>query len=359
MITVNREAFTQALERCSRVAANKSPMVQLGHVAIQFRVGQLSYRATDARLAFMGTISAEGKPEEFTANARDLLGAVQSLTGDVCKLDVRKDHLAVSGDTKRTFKVKTLSYADYSAFQPLPETRVRLTRDALAAIERVSFSAAADNDDRAHLRAVRLVAADGALVAMACDGKLATRCVTPHEGDDFVATVPTTVLRLLDDLVGKEPAFDIAIGAASIWFMAGADMVGASMTEAAYPPIDNIFSADPEFSVELDTEMLAESVAAVRRADKDGDIIVSLSDKGIRIESYGEGYGVDELDCSCAPGQFGMSGRCMLDALKCAGATVTLGYGSGELDHVSLSAPGWKSLLAPLRLDVVRGKAKL
>ena len=362
MITLNRELFTGALERCARVAVQKSVQPQLAHVAIKYdtNLELLNYRATDERLTLMGRLDAAGKGAEFTANARDLLGAVQSLNGATCKLDVRKDHVVVTGELKRSFKVKTLDYADFPAVVTQADgANHELDQRAVDAINRVAFSAAADNDERAHLRSVRLLASKSKLMVVASDGKRAAQCFADYDGPDLAVTLPMSAVRLLGDVMGDASTVMLAASAGAVWFVGASESVGASVAEAAYPPVEQMFLNTSEHHAELDSALLSETIGAIRRADKEGDVIITLGGEGIRVESYGDGYGVDDLNVPCAPGQIGINSRYLLDALKCAGPTVQLGYGSDPLDPVSLTAGDWSALLMPLRMDAVRGKAKI
>lgn len=299
-IETNRAELLSALKRCASVAPAKSPQPVIAHVLLSLDGSQLSYCATNLRSTIHGAIDATGKSAAFSVNVRDLIGALDVLSGERVKLKLADTRVAVTGEGKRSFKLRTLPDAEFPRVERHDLSEAPdIDGDALRRLLRqTSFCAAEDSDERDWLRAVRLRTVDGKLTAAATDGKRAALCSIPFDGA-IDATVPNAAVRLLLDSKSER----IAIGqhGTSALFRFDDATLATLIPSQEMPAVENGFRDIPSLIATIpDPSVLAESISAIKRADTAGDVLVMFRRDSIRIDAKGDNHGVDELDIQCA-----------------------------------------------------------
>lgn len=361
MIQVNREKLIKALDRCAKVTSgNKGLVPVLTHAALDFDGGRLSYRATNLVTTIAGTVEAKGKGQ-FCVSPRDLISALAGLAGETVKLDAKDTSVKVEGSGKRSFKVKTLPYAEYPAAPVMDQDGPELNSSTiLAAIRGVAF-AAGGNESQENIRSVRLRANGTELESAATDGRRCAMFQTPTDVSGIDIHIPASVAHLLTECLSIEGSVKLLVSENSIGFSWGDQCIITQKPLGKLPAVENAFGAVFEGSAELDTETVAESVAALQCVDKERDILLTFSDSRLLIEAQGEGYARDELEVSCTqPCSIALSARYLNDALKVAGEKVTFRYGTGsETDPIMLECDGWKVMIMPILRETLKQRTGL
>lgn len=358
MISVNREALIRAMGRCATISPAKSPNPSLTHALLELAGKTLRYRATDLVRSVAGTIEATGEAAWFCIKPREFGDVLATLQGERVKIKHGAGFVQVTGDGKRTFKIRVFPPEEFPAdafdasesFE-LPDTFGELTASVV--------HAAAVDDDREHLKAVHLSHKNGKLTAFALNGRAAAQSET--ETDCAInCAISVSTLKLLGDL---KPATLSVSGSSQRFETADGDSLTVISPGSNLPPlaIDPFSVQGEEHRVSVSTAPLIDAVAAVQLADHDQsrDVILTFG-KTLVVEAHGGGYARDEIDVECpAEARIGLAARALIDALRAAGETVELCYAIDGLQPFILRSGSWRSCLMPIMPQHLEGKAKL
>ncbi len=359
MITVNRQLLSAALDRCSKIASQKSTMAVIQHALIQCDGETLKYRATNLRHEVSGSIQAEGKGS-FTISPRELSSAISALSGETVTLKPVAGKIQVTGDTKRSFKLPTLEPADFPEELLVGSTTVRLDADQLAELVATVISSARQDNDRPEQSRVRVLRRGEVLRSVATDGhRMAMRDL--NTTIDLSLDIPLDVARMLSDL--ENGTVSIMSDARGMSFELGGERISALCPSGEFPPVDEQFAnIRCDNSVTVSVDKLLDCLKAVLRVDSEHDLRLGFTPGSIAVECSGHGDASDEIEVdSVCEGEVWLNGQYVVDAITSVAGEVTLGFGKEPLDPFVISQPGWRTVIMPLRPDQVasrKGKGK-
>lgn len=301
MITVDRKNFSSALDRCNRIAVQKSPVPHVGHVKIDFDGSKLTYSVTDLATSLIGALSASGTAQSFTVNCDFLVNAVKNTVGEVVKLSTDKNgRIKVTGDGKRAFTGPTLPADEFPVISHNTEAPVvNVPADALlGALARVQFALASYKDARNGTDCVKLEIVDGMLTAIATNGHCLARVQDAVEVEGTITAIlprgaVSSVLGLTGATVG------IYVTPNEIGFKTENEVLIERSTVTEYPAVENVIdSVKPKKTSLVTAETVLASLSAIRGADSNKNVSISFNETEMEIEGGsddGDRYAMDTV----------------------------------------------------------------
>lgn len=350
MISIDKTKFIKVLDRCSKVAPQKSTSAQLSHVKI-VHDDVLQYSVTNLVTSIVGAIDASGKAESFTVNVHELLARCQSVIGDKVKLSVKGSKLTVSGEGKRSFTVSTLPADEFPAIALDATEWVNLPGKQMRnCISRVLFATASDKDDRPGLKSVRLRALDGILSAAAANGYCLAESTDAIESQDsLLAIIPKAATASI--LAADDEIVAVSVSEESISFRSGSETLIARGIDANFPPVDKALADNKSLkSAQIQAPSVLDSLAAIRRTDSKSAVDLTFADGSLKIECVATGddaYAVDQVEAiGKDSGTVTLSADYLTSALKsCANATISWG---DTLDPITIKDGMYTAIIMPI-----------
>jgi DNA polymerase III subunit beta len=357
MITVAKSLLIPVLERCSRVAQQKSSPPNLSHVKIEFADDVLTYSVTNLITSIRGSVAASGKSDRFTVNVRDLLANATSVIGDNAKLSLDdKGKLTVSGEGKRRFTCRTLPADEFPVIALEATEWVDLPSDSLKAlISRVMFAVGAERDERQNLKCVRVRVLDSILSAAGANGHALGFASDVVESTATVtAIIPRSCVSSLLALDAETIAMSVSDN--SVAFRSGPEtMIAQTIADVnSFPPIDVVMEQYSALAIKtagVSCPAIVDALAAIRRTDSKADIDLTFTKGELKIESGTEddgGYAVDTVvNSGDDEGEVRLAAEYLTGAIKgCANATIKFGV---DLDPFIITDGMFTAILMPLR----------
>jgi DNA polymerase-3 subunit beta len=353
--TVDKKAFTAALERCTKVAHSKSTIPILSHVVLISDGVELSYRVTNLAITLSGSIDCSGLSASFTVNVRDLLAAASSVIGDKVKLTEKDGRLTVSGSGKRSFKIPTLSATDFPVTKPGSEDwftlPAKLLRDT---IEKVLFAVAPETDERPNLRSIRLRIGDGELNVAGTNGHCAAIAKSPFESSAKVESlIPRGAIASV--MAFGTDTIDMSATVANVCFRSGRETLIAETIASEFPAVDGALAGiTPSQRVNVSSPLVLETIAAIRKGSSAKDIVLSFEDGSMKFECFGESSAVDTIECDATESaELALAAEYLMGALRSCD-TAELGICPGEFDPFLVTGSGVVCALMPVRLEAAK-----
>ena len=347
MITVDRESLIGALERCSGIAPQKTTLPIVSHALLVCEGGSLTYRATDLKSQIRGSIEAQGSGS-FTVSPRSLASALSVLSGKIANLNPGSGFVQATGETKRSFKIETLSAGEFPDEIPGGEAGAEVPAELLGELVAMVFFAARHDGDRPEQMRVRVQHEEGKLVSVATNGhRAAVRRLASKAKMNL--DIPLELARELKGL--KDGVVTVSTSDRSMSFTIGSETLSALFPAGELGPVHaQVDMLLPGSTCRVNSEQLLDAVKAVQRVDSEHDTRLAFSAGKITVECSGRGSASDEVEADCTePYSCWVDGSYLVDALSVVSGEVTVGYGLGDVDPLVLETEGWRYLVMPRR----------
>lgn len=352
MITVAKKEFCAALDRCGKIAVQKSTLAALAHVKIVF-TDVLQYSATNLSTSIVGKLDAAGKPEAFTVNVDGLATAAKNVIGDTVKLSLAKTgRLTVSGEGKRSFTLSTLSVDEFPKIEHDPAAEKTVVPGSVlrTAIGQVQFAVAGVRDARSGTDCLKLEIKDGLLTAIGANGHALARstCAVDATGS-LLAIIPRgaipSILGIESDTIG------IYVTPNEIGFRTDSYTLIQRATATEYPAVENVIdSTKPGKSSLVSAPSVLESLSAIRGSDSAKNVMLTFSETELNIEGGSDDNDRYAMDTVSAVGHksqtITMAADYLTGALK-GFANASFGFDSPS-DMVTISDGGLLVIIMPI-----------
>lgn len=358
--TIDQKDLLPILSQCAAVADRKGTMPALAmcHIAaFGPESPSVAFSATDLYQSVSAyvTTGAVKEPGSIAVNARDLLDRVKALPGEIsCTVD--GSTLTLKSGSRR-FRLPTIP-GDEMPKLPDPDGATLLFsipgEELAQLISRVHYAISTD-ETRLHLNSLLLEHSGDKLTAVATDGH--RLCVAVQTWDTGRQTVaPFQVLLPLKGVMQlkrlSEAAGDVTLRQQgyTLFVEAGGYEWTCKLTDAQFPPYQQVIPADHPTAVIVSRQQLLDAVRAVKVAanDRTGTVKLSFGAESIRVssESPGGGEADDEVSCKLTKGSpvdVGVNAAYLEQALGVIDADhVEIKLGE-ELDPLTIRADGDES----------------
>jgi len=267
--------------------------------------GKLSARGTDLAVSLTAVEACDvAAPGSIAVEADRLIAAVKAMSAKTLTVElVDGKRIAISGDKRKA----SLQAADVSAFPIVPEwsgdPQLVLAPDVLASVlSRVAFSVSADRT-RPHLNAALLSVSSGQTKIQTTDGHRGSIAHGPApEGAAMEVLIPARGLDLFRGLA--EDKADGTIEATRVgevlFVRKGSITISIRLTQAVFPPLDQIVSMQMPAWAKLSAQGLLSAVRALSAVSQTSCVTLRFTADRVEVSSGSDvaSAAEDEVPCS-------------------------------------------------------------
>lgn len=366
---IEKAAFLQGLYFAQGIADRKATMPILANVLLRTEgADSLLVAATDLNLTVTSEIPCEVTGDGgLTVAARHLHDIIKSLPGDRLTLRRADNNYAEISAGKVNYKVVGLPDRD---FPKLPNHReVKLHKvDAAPLRDLISktFFSISTDETRAHLNGVLFEcdgAGDKAVGRMvSTDGHRLSKCERPLPGGPKLmpgVLIPRRGLVEIRRALEGVSHVEMGVHAGNLFVRTGATVLTVRLTDAQFPPYDQVIPRDHQRQAKVSHTALLDSLKRISlvASEKTYGLRLSLSKGSLRIESDNPdlGQGREELDVVYGSADFtiGFNAKYLIDLLTEIDTPEVLLDLNGELDPGVLRPAGSQDTAGNQYLGVI------
>jgi DNA polymerase-3 subunit beta len=369
-LSLSRKDMLAGLAKVSTVPEKRGLMPALTCVGMRTEGEALILGATDLIVSVEVHVPCETKTHGAAAiNCADFVARVKAMPEGPIALTFEQKHMRCTISAPGSPRKFTLAYLDGEDFPKLPQASWAeasvLSSGQLRRLIGAVDHAVSPDVTRPHLASLHLVWADKTITASATDGHRAARhTITVGASNSRTLLIPskgvTELSRALEDISEPEEMVELDQAGHDVFFRSGSWTMAVRLTDAAFPPLDQVIPKDRRNTVVAAREPLIEAIKSVSLAasDNGGGIAFHLSGNKCRVtaESSDHGAAHDELTCDYDGSELkiGFNADYLIDALKtldCDEVLIDLG---GELDPGVFKAnakdAGGIQVIMPIRI---------
>jgi len=278
------EKFKLALSKIERVVSARSTLPILNNILIKASKKGVELMATDLEIGIK--FSLGGKIEQegvITVPGRTLINLINSLSGDMVVLESKNNILQVTCvDAKAS--VNGASADDYPVIPEVEGGKIVkfksvLFRDMLSGVE----FAASYEESRPILTGVYLVSSKGNISMVATDSyRLSEMVVKEKLTEDFAVVIPVRTLQEVKRMLDGTQEFELRVGENQVMFVFENATLVSRIIEGEYPNYKQIIPSGSATKVELDVQVLADTL-------KTANIFSAESSNSVKLEIKPEG----------------------------------------------------------------------
>ena len=349
----------KAVSAAAKASEARPTLPIYASLLLEQRDGKLTITGTRGSETRVVRIDSDLPTMRVAVNAKLLQQQLSGLSG-VLKITDLGSKLRLQAE-KRTFEIATES-AD--VFPQTPEVQgknsITFVDAAILAdlLDRTSY-AASDDFTRPMINGVQLELEPGKVRAIATDGHRMAVCVRDVKHDMTAKVlVPLGGARLFAELAAHGKAVVFSWDEATARLTGGADTVICRLTEAVFPPWNQVLPKGETTHSIPRAEWLesVRAVGAVAGASKSPRLDMRFGDDILHVAAaHDASSGADEVTCSSMPGAkhlaIAVAPRYLVDALSSlAGADNIDVCCGGELDPMTLRTPDTIAVVMPMRI---------
>jgi DNA polymerase-3 subunit beta len=369
-LSLSRKDLIAGLAKVSTVPEKRGLMPALTCVGMRTEGEALILGATDLIVSVEVRVPCETKTHGAAAiNCADFVARIKAMPEGPIGLTFEAKNMRCTISAPGSPRKFTLAYLNGEDFPKLPqatwaEANILSSGQIRKLLGAVDHAISSDVT-RPHLASLHLVWADKTITASATDGHRAARhTIAVGTSNARAWLIPSKgvaeISRAAEAIAEPEEMVELDQAGHDVFFRSGAWTMACRLTDASFPPLDQVIPKDTRNTVIAAREPLIEAIksVALAAADAGGGIAFHLADNRCRItaESSEHGSSVDELACDYNGPELkiGFNAGYLLDALKtldCDEVLIDLG---GELDPGVFKAnakdAGGVSVVMPLRI---------
>lgn len=371
-LTIPKKDLLRVAARALGIADRKSTMSVLAMLLLDAKEGAVTISATDLYRSLVDVTPAEvASAGSVAVNAKDFVDRVKALAdGPVVLTRGERSLTLKSKGTARKFTMPIYPGDDYPPIASPDASSARLTVEAKVLERLISltdFSISADVT-RAHLNSallewsgptIRMVSTDGHRLSKAettVEGQASAQMLIPQNGVQMISSI----LELAH--AQESGRIEIVPDGASAFFFAGTARFGVRLTDAMFPPYEQVIPQSAGDTLRVGRTMLADAVRAVSLSagDRSGGtmkLVVSTGKVLLSSETPASGDASDELSVEYSGKRIvtGVNTRYLLEVLGAlTGDEVAISL-LGELDPlvirpIDMAGPSYLGVVMPVRV---------
>jgi DNA polymerase-3 subunit beta len=345
---IEKAAFLQGLYFAQGIADRKATMPILANVLMRTDgTDRVVVAATDLNLTVTTEILCEVTTEGgLTASARHLHEIIKALPGERLSLKRAENSYADITAGKVNYKVVGLPDRDFPKLPNPKEVTFHTISSSplLDLINKTLFSISTD-ETRTHLNGV-LFECDGVgdqttARMVSTDGHRLSKCERPLPGGPKLmpgVLIPRRGLIELRRALESSAQVELGVLAGSLFVRTGNTVLTVRLTEAQFPPYDQVIPRDHQREAKVARDALHDALKriVIVASEKTYGVRLSLTQNTLRIESDNPDLGQarEELEVSYGGTDFsiGFNAKYILDLLSEIDTPEILLHFNGELD---------------------------
>lgn len=283
--TVSQSALMKALSVVAKGMGANSTLPILSGIYIKADAGTLEFQTNNLTISIRHLIAANvEEPGETVVSGKVLTNIVKTLSDAAVSFEGGDRTLQISCE-KSTFRLNTLSPADWSAFPELsPEQTIELPSDLLSTMVDKVYKVTSRETSRPILQGILLTVEDNTIRLVATDSFRLAVCdssVEAPSGEAFRAIVSGNVFHDVLTMPSLTDTIQIGTTASQVVFTFGNTTFVSRRIEGNFPDYKQLLPATCGTAVNVD---VAEFSAALKRVS-----VIALQNASVRFDIDADG----------------------------------------------------------------------
>lgn len=306
MFTVNRQSLADELVLLQTAAERKTTMPELSTILFEVGEGNAKLTASDLNVTITTEIEAEGKSWSGCIPMKAIHSLIELFNSDIVEFAEKGGRIEVkSGNSKHALPL--MSADQYPVIDPVKVDTVTIDASKFAEmLSLTSFAASTERDGRSSMEGIRIEINDGALCAVATNGKDLAWAKTSVKDDSTLAVVlPLRSLPAMLRLCANGGNLQFGANENRVFARSGKRVLTSSLMSLGYPNWQLVIPGVLKHRVEIDRSELLMGIKRATVSAREAKLVrypmnFTFSKSGLMIEAVNEdGESFEPVKATC------------------------------------------------------------